>query len=76
MFALSENKLLTPQVVCFYDTYQKQRIDPPVLLDLSTVPEEQILMREDPDNWSFSDLDDLWQAAITANQPPTDTLAA
>ena len=75
VFALSENKLLTPQVVCFYDTYRKQRIDPPVLLDLSTVPEEQILMREDPDNWSFSDLDDLWQAAITANQPPADTSA-
>ena len=69
VFALSENKLLTPQVVCFYDTYEAQRIDPPVLLDLSDCPDEHILLREDPENWHFSDLDDLWQAAITATTP-------
>lgn len=76
VFALSENKLLTPQVVCFYDTQRQQRIDPPLLLDLSTDAQEQIVAREDPDNWHFSDLDDLWQAAITANQPALDTLTA
>ena len=65
-FALSENKLLMPQVVCFYDTYEARRIDPPVLLDLSATPNEHILLREDPENWNFSDLDDLWQDAITA----------
>ena len=66
VFALSENKLLMPQVVCFYDTYEARRIDPPVLLDLSATPNEHILLREDPENWNFSDLDDLWQDAITA----------
>ena len=55
-----------PQVVCFYDTYEARRIDPPVLLDLSATPNEHILLREDPENWNFSDLDDLWQDAITA----------
>ncbi len=71
VFALSENKLLTPQVVCFYDTDRQQRIDPPVLLDLSTDPEEHILRREDPEDWNFSDLDDLWQAAITTSSSAT-----
>ena len=69
VFAFSKNKLLTPQVVCFYDIHRQQRIDPPLLLDLSEATDEHILRREDPENWDFHDLDDLWQAAITATQP-------
>ena len=47
---------------------------------LGTIPatDEHILLREDPENWNFSDLDDLWQDAITATTPtciPTSALA-
>lgn len=52
--------LTTPRVKVFFSTQSNLRILP-VLLDLSR-PEcaEKIVGREDPENWRFSDLNELW----------------
>ena len=63
VYAPCASNLLTPKVVRFYDTTRNQFLCPPKATDLSCVAHLRILQREDPDHWSFPDLDKIWQAA-------------
>lgn len=52
--------LLTPKVKIFFSTKSNIRI-PPEVLDLSsTAIRDKIISREDPEQWNFPDLNDLW----------------
>lgn len=56
----SHGSLLKPQVKVFYSTNSRARIAPK-LIDLSAAYcKENIVGREDPDNWNFPDLVELW----------------
>ena len=56
----TEKSLLSPKVKVFYSTKSNLRI-PPEVLDLSTKAiADKIVGREDPENWSFTDLNELW----------------
>ena len=56
----SQGSLLKPQVKVFYSTNSRARIAPKIL-DLSAAHcKENIVGREDPDNWNFPDLVELW----------------
>ena len=63
VYAPCATNLLTPKVVRFYDTTRNQFLCPPKATDLCCVAHLRILQREDPDHWSFPDLDNIWQAA-------------
>ena len=63
VYAPCATNLLTPKVVRFYDTTCNQFLCPPKATDLCCVAHLRILQREDPDHWSFPDLDKIWQAA-------------
>ncbi|QIL44874.1 HD-GYP domain-containing protein [Acidovorax sp. HDW3] len=59
----SPDALLAPRVRVFYSTKSQLRI-PPELLDLSRPGcTEKIVAREDPAQWNFPDLNDLWSSA-------------
>ncbi|MGC3985017.1 MAG: HD-GYP domain-containing protein [Pseudorhodoferax sp.] len=51
--------LTTPKVRTFFSTKAQLRLVPEVL-DLSRTVNEKIVAREDPAQWRFSDLDELW----------------
>ena len=51
--------LVAPRVRVFYSTKSDMRI-PPEVLDLTTLPGEKIVAREDPDTWRFPDLVAQW----------------
>ncbi|AFU98931.2 HD-GYP domain-containing protein [Simiduia agarivorans] len=51
--------LLKPKVKVFFSTISEVRI-PPKLVDLAKV-DDKILGREPTEDWSFPDLDELWQ---------------
>jgi putative nucleotidyltransferase with HDIG domain len=56
----SGKSLTTPRVKVFYSTKSKLRI-PPEVLDLSSkAVRDKIISREDPEKWSFPDLNALW----------------
>ncbi len=58
----NEGRLLAPRVRVFYSLSAQARIAPQVV-DLSARGEsDQIVGREDPEHWGFSDLDSLWQS--------------
>lgn len=58
----TEKSLLAPKVKVFYSTKSKLRI-PPEVLDLSTpVVRDKIVAREDPEEWNFQGLNELWGA--------------
>jgi putative nucleotidyltransferase with HDIG domain len=62
----SRKSLLTPRVRVFYSTRSRARIKPEIV-DLSRPGcPEKIASREDPANWNFPDLNELWsgQAGI------------
>jgi putative nucleotidyltransferase with HDIG domain len=62
----SPKSLLTPRIKVFFSTRSLARI-PPELIDLSAPGcTEKIASREDPANWNFPDLDELWSAHIGA----------
>ncbi len=62
----SPKSLLTPRIKVFFSTRSLARI-PPELIDLSAPGcTEKIASREDPANWNFPDLDELWSAHISA----------
>ncbi len=59
----SPDALLAPRVRVFYSTKSQLRI-PPELLDLSRPGcTEKIVAREDPAQWNFPDLNELWSSA-------------
>ncbi|MDR3351666.1 MAG: HD-GYP domain-containing protein [Zoogloeaceae bacterium] len=52
--------LLTPRVKVFFSTKSQSRL-PPEQIDLARPGcPEKIISREEPENWNFQDLDDLW----------------
>jgi putative nucleotidyltransferase with HDIG domain len=51
--------LTTPKVKIFFSTKAQLRLVPEVL-DLSRTVNEKIVAREDPAQWRFTDLDELW----------------
>ncbi len=56
----SAKSLTTPMIKVFYSTKSNMRIVP-VMVDLSTPSTlEKILSREDPAQWNFPDLNELW----------------
>jgi putative nucleotidyltransferase with HDIG domain len=56
----SKQSLLKPQVKVFYSTKTRARIAPKVV-DLSASGyDDSIVSREDPAQWKFPDLDELW----------------
>jgi HD-GYP domain-containing protein (c-di-GMP phosphodiesterase class II) len=60
----STRSLLKPVVKAFYSVRHQERI-PPQLVDLSDPKTKvQILQREDPANWSFPDLDQIWSSGL------------
>ena len=57
---ISADSLLTPGVKAFYCTRRKARIKP-TMLDLATLKgKERIKSWEDPTQWNFPDLNELW----------------
>jgi hypothetical protein len=52
--------LLTPKVKVFFSTRSNAR-HPPEIVDLArpNCP-EKIVAREEPENWNFQDLENLW----------------
>lgn len=61
---VSADSLLTPFVKTFYCTRRKARIAPRVL-DLATSKDERIKSWEDPAQWNFPDLHELWSGLET-----------
>ena len=56
----SAKSLTTPMIKVFFSTKSNMRIVP-VMVDLSTPSTlEKIISREDPAQWNFSDLNELW----------------
>lgn len=56
----SPKSLLTPRIKVFFSTRSNTRIRP-ALIDLSQPGcSEKISSREDPENWNFPDLNELW----------------
>jgi HD-GYP domain-containing protein (c-di-GMP phosphodiesterase class II) len=56
----SRKSLLTPKVKVFYSTRSRARIKPEIV-DLSRPGcPEKISNREDPANWNFPDMNELW----------------
>ena len=56
---ISADSLLTPSVKTFYCTRRKARTAPKVL-DLAKMKDERIKSWEDPGQWNFPDLHELW----------------
>lgn len=56
---ISADSLLTPCVKIFYCTRRKARI-PPRVLDLASTKDDRIKSWEDPNQWNFPDLHELW----------------
>lgn len=56
---ISADSLLTPCVKIFYCTRRKARITPKVL-DLAITKDDRIKSWEDPNQWNFPDLRELW----------------
>ena len=55
-----QQSLISPKVKVFFSTKSNLRI-PPLVVDLATQdPAEKIVARENPDNWNFTDLNELW----------------
>ncbi len=52
--------LLTPKVKVFYSIKSKLRISPEVLDLSSNSVRDKIIAREDPEEWKFTDLNELW----------------
>lgn len=67
VYAVHKDSLLTPKVVRFYDTSRHCLTAPPERTDLSRAPHLTIVQREDPQQWSFNNLESLWQAAAHAD---------
>ena len=63
VYAPCENNILAPKVVRFYDTTRNLLLAPPIPMALCCGTELRIIQREDPDKWSFTYLDTLWQNA-------------
>ena len=56
----AEKSLLTPRIKVFYSTRSNTRIKPEIV-DLSRPKcPEKIAGREDPAQWNFADLNELW----------------
>ena len=65
---VSESRLLTPQVKRFYCLREQRRITPEIV-DLSTPSaRNSIIGREDPADWPFKNLEELWHG-FTATHP-------
>ena len=63
----SPKSLLTPRIKVFFSTRSNTRIRP-TLIDLSQPGcPEKIACREDPANWSFPDLNELWSGIKVAS---------
>jgi putative nucleotidyltransferase with HDIG domain len=58
----TEKSLLTPKVKVFYSTKSNMRITPEVLDLSSNGVKDKVIAREDPDQWDFADLNELWGA--------------
>lgn len=67
VYAPCKDNLLCPKVVRFYDTSRHCLTAPPVRTDLSLTPDLTIVQREEPHQWSFTNLESLWQAAAHAD---------
>ncbi|MBI1624306.1 HD-GYP domain-containing protein [Comamonas suwonensis] len=64
---VSESRLLTPQVKRFYCLREQRRITPEIV-DLATpIARNSITGREDPADWPFKNLEDLWHGFTTAH---------
>jgi putative nucleotidyltransferase with HDIG domain len=64
----TSKSLTTPMVKVFYSTKSKMRI-PPQIIDLSKPDtNEKILSREDPEKWSFADLNELWAGPLPSTR--------
>ena len=59
--------LLTPQVKVFFSTKANARIRPEILDLARPGCAEKIAAREDPENWKFPDLNELWSGLPSAN---------
>ena len=65
---VSQSRLLTPQVRRFYCLQQKRRITPEIVDLASPHVNSAIIGREDPCDWPFRNLEDLW-TPLRATQP-------
>jgi putative nucleotidyltransferase with HDIG domain len=64
----AQASLLTPLVKVFYSTRRAQRIRPEVVnLSVAGI-QDKIVSREEPGNWNFPDLNELWGAVFPAGQ--------
>ncbi len=63
VYAPCEENLLAPRVVSFYDASRNQYLPTPEPMNLCCVANLRILQREDPEHWSFTNLEHIWQAA-------------
>ena len=59
----SERSLLTPQVKVFFSTKSQVRLTPEIINLSSPGCAEKIVAHEDPEKWSFPDLEALWRGA-------------
>lgn len=58
----SEKSLLSPKVKVFFSTKSNMRIPPEVIDLASSGVRDKIVSREDPEQWKFPDLNQLWGA--------------
>lgn len=65
---ISQSRLLTPQVRRFYCLQQKRRITPEIVDLAAPHANNAIIGREDPSDWPFRNLEELWSPA-DATQP-------
>ena len=64
---VSESRLLTPQVKRFYCLREQRRITPEIVDLASHSASNSIIGREDPADWPFKNLDELWYGATKAH---------
>ena len=65
---VSESRLLTPQVKRFYCLREQRRITPEIVDLASPSARNSIIGREDPADWPFKNLEELWHG-FTATHP-------
>lgn len=66
--APAQNSISTPKVLVFYHIELQRMLRPAKLLDLEQLREERIVASEDPSQWGFVNLEQLWQKAAASLQ--------
>lgn len=64
---VSESRLLTPQVRRFYCLREQRRITPEIVDLAMSASCNSIIGREDPADWPFKNLEELWRGSSSAH---------